>query len=60
VLVGDITSLNVIHLLSMLFAIRRTGSFLELGLFRNWFDSIVGRGHFDEEHACKAYINRKR
>jgi hypothetical protein len=41
VLVGDITSLNVIHLLSMLFAIRRTGSFLELGLFRNWFDSIV-------------------
>jgi len=35
VLAGDITSLIVIHLLPMLFAVRRTGSFLRLRLFRN-------------------------
>jgi hypothetical protein len=35
VLVGEITSLIVIHLLPMLFAVRRMDSFLRLGLFRN-------------------------
>jgi len=35
VLAGDITSLIVIHLLPVLLEVRRMGSFLWLGLFRN-------------------------
>jgi len=44
----------------MLLAVWRTGSFLWLELFGNWFDSSIGRGHFEEKRTCEHDNNRKR